>query len=107
MSSDNYFETKYKLFIKTWQTSDTVEEVRRRLAEDHGWYYGMDSAVCPHSWPSETYFPISAVRSYMRRLRKKGVPLKVMQEDSASEIRPTDYEMLADYARTTGGRVGE
>ena len=99
MPPDNYYERKYKLFIKTWQTSSTVEEVRQRLYERHGWYDGLDASTMAW-WPKKPRLSRRTVRSYAWRLRKKGVELKQMQEDIPDpDEHRTDYGMLCEYAR--------
>ncbi len=103
-----YYENKYKLFIKVWQTSDTIEEARMRLQKYHGWYEGMEATGSDARWYRErNRLTKATVRSYAYRLRRKDIELKQMQEEYEREWSVVDYEMLADYACTTGGRVGE
>jgi len=92
-----YFENKYKLFIRVWQTSDSITEVRMRLHDEHGWFEGMES---PRLFPVRT-LSTACVRSYARRLQKKGIQLK--QLPHLERILPphwsVNYKMLSNYAQ--------
>jgi hypothetical protein len=94
-----YFENKYKTFIRVWQTSDSINEVRMRLSEQHNWFINMDRTGGRYS-PLQP-LTLTAVRSYYRRITKKGVLLKELP--LGVESKPfihsyVDYKKLADWA---------
>ena len=102
-----YFENKYKLFIKVWQTSDTVEEARLRLQKYHGWYDGMEATGSDARWYREqNRLTKATVQSYAYRLRRKDIELKQMQEEYEREWSVVDYEMLGEYAMAMAGSTG-
>ncbi len=91
-----YFENKYKLFIRVWQSSDSINEVQTRLHDIHGWYESMEDGYARHS----RGLPLRNVRSYAYRLRKKGVELKQLHTLFVPpDIGNVDYKMLNEYAQ--------
>jgi len=91
-----YFENKYKLFIRVWQSSDSINEVQTRLHDIHGWYESMED----DSARNGRGLPLRSVRSYAYRLRKKGVELKQLHTLFVPpDIGNVDYKMLNEYAQ--------
>lgn len=94
-----YFKNKYKVFIKVWQTSDSVNEVHVRLEGEHGWRNNME-AYTRYSKPSQ--LTIQNVQSYANRLYKKGVSLKDLPyhyERVVPDHHSVDYTELNEYSQ--------
>jgi hypothetical protein len=91
-----YFENKYKLFIRVWQTSDSINEVRVRLRDEHEWRTDMESHY------HHSYLHKSTVQAYAYRLRKKGIRLNKLPlrlKEVKLKHHRVNYSNLNEYAQ--------
>ena len=93
-----YFEKKYKLFIRVWQTSNSVNEVRDRLQGEYGWYEGMEANDPIYRARNE--LSLASIRSYAYRLQKKDVKLKALIcRKPPPDYGAVDYEALNEFSQ--------
>ena len=93
----DYYENKYQTFIRVWQTSDSINEVKIRLSEQHNWSINMEVGYRMRP------LNLTTVRAYARRIRERGVFLKVLPmgvEPKVVENHPVDYDALNSYAES-------
>ena len=92
-----YYENKYQTFIRVWQTSDSINEVKIRLSEQHNWSINMDTGYGLRP------LNLITVRAYAKRISERGVFLKALPigvEPKVVENHPVDYDALNSYAES-------